>query len=282
MKPNRDQAALAKSSFDFNFRLLHVCQEYPYETPPQPECYERDVIYFVANGKIAFETNGLERVLSDGDVFAAFSNISFRKKGLNPEAEFLCLAFEGPDADEILRRCGFGLDMPVRHLGEKESAEARILIEDAFHQLQGSHFRDLTCAYRDVFSLFALLENDNMEPLNSFQGWTTQCLDQACAYIQANYQKPITIGDVAKSLSISHSYLSKLFKARYGKSVKSYLYDCRIDKAKTLLAETNVPITEIAKLVGYEEEIVFSRAFKNKALYSPRAYRQVMKNGKED
>ncbi len=69
------------------------------------------------------------------------------------------------------------------------------------------------------------------------------------------------------------SYLSRLFKKRYGVSVQDFLVDVRLSKAAEFLRKgNNVSIS--AKLVGYEDVFNFSKMFKKKYGMSPKEYKK--------
>ena len=53
-----------------------------------------------------------------------------------------------------------------------------------------------------------------------------------------------------------------------------YLTGLRIDKAKDFLADENLPVSEIAYLVGYSDPLYFSRIFKKTEQVSPQQYRK--------
>ena len=80
--------------------------------------------------------------------------------------------------------------------------------------------------------------------------------------IKYEYMKELTVGGLAKSFGFERSYLYRLFKSRYGKSVKEYLTEVRMLHAKSLL-ESGHSVSVTAALVGYGDEFNFSKAYKN-------------------
>ena len=91
---------------------------------------------------------------------------------------------------------------------------------------------------------------------------------------EINYSQDITLTDLAKKYNISQSYLSHIFKAITGKSIKSYLLICRINAAKKYLATTNKRIGEVVEICGFSDCSNFSRAFKRATGFSPIDFRQ--------
>ncbi len=96
---------------------------------------------------------------------------------------------------------------------------------------------------------------------------------QAKEYIDSNYQKSISLEEVAEEIGISSYYLSKLFKDRFQVTFMEYLKNTRIQKATELLLDGNKPLKEIAFDVGYKDPNYFSTAFKKEIGMSPREYR---------
>jgi len=103
---------------------------------------------------------------------------------------------------------------------------------------------------------------------------TSLLVKQAAAYIQQNYTQSFSLEELAESIGVSRSYLSRIFKMDTGISPWDYLNRFRIQKAKELLLLTDESITAVAADVGYEDASYFSRVFLELAGCSPRAYRQ--------
>jgi YesN/AraC family two-component response regulator len=97
---------------------------------------------------------------------------------------------------------------------------------------------------------------------------------QAIAYIQQNYARAFSLKELADSIGVSRSYLSRIFKQDAGISLWDYLNRLRIQKAKELLLLSNQSITAIAAEVGYEDVGYFARVFGEVVGCSPRAFKQ--------
>jgi two-component system response regulator YesN len=102
----------------------------------------------------------------------------------------------------------------------------------------------------------------------------------AVEYINEHYSQELTVPEIAEALYVSHMYLSKVFHSIMGKSVISYIVATRIDKAKTLLEETDTPVYEIAESVGFRDSKHFSKTFKSIVGVSPMEYRR-LERGKQ-
>ena len=98
-------------------------------------------------------------------------------------------------------------------------------------------------------------------------------IDVALHYIRANYHTALSIKELTEILGVSQPYLFKIFKGAFGKSPKQFLSDYRISQAKTLLAETDLTVAQVAASVGYHDGLSFSQYFRLKESLSPSAYR---------
>ncbi len=87
--------------------------------------------------------------------------------------------------------------------------------------------------------------------------------NQIIDYINDNYHDcNISLASIADKFNMNESYLSYIFKQQSGIKLSSYIENLRIDKAKTLLGSTDLPINEIALKTGYLSTNTFCRAFR--------------------
>ena len=83
-----------------------------------------------------------------------------------------------------------------------------------------------------------------------------------------------TVEELARACNLSRSAFAARFVARVGKPPATYLVHVRLDAATDLLRDTSLPVTLIAKKVGYTSEAAFSRAFKNRYGTPPARWRR--------
>ena len=98
-------------------------------------------------------------------------------------------------------------------------------------------------------------------------------------FIENNYNKDdISSACLAKELYISVDHFCHLFRRHYGTSFLAYLCQYRINKSITLYKGSNIPISDIARAVGFSDYSYFSRAFKKQVGISPARYFGKWKN----
>lgn len=85
---------------------------------------------------------------------------------------------------------------------------------------------------------------------------------RAIEYICNNYERPVSLNEIAEYAGLSGGYLSNLFKKEMNKNLIEYLNEFRIDKAKEMLLKTNLKAYEIAEKVGFSDNGYFSRTFR--------------------
>ena len=96
---------------------------------------------------------------------------------------------------------------------------------------------------------------------------------KAMAYVQQNYQEPLSRHDLALHVGLSDDYLTYCFRQEQGMTPIAYLNRYRVTQAKRMLKETGKTITEIALDVGFTDSGYFSRVFRKEVGLSPDAYR---------
>jgi AraC-like DNA-binding protein len=102
---------------------------------------------------------------------------------------------------------------------------------------------------------------------------TSLLVKQTLANIHQNYARALSLDELAATVGVSRSYLSRIFKLETGISLWDYLNRFRIQKAKALLLNTDASVTAVAAEVGYQDAGYFGRIFHRVAHCSPRAYR---------
>lgn len=95
----------------------------------------------------------------------------------------------------------------------------------------------------------------------------------ARAYMEQYYKNDLTLQELSKLCGYSPSHFSRCFKEHYGVNFVQYLTQIRIEKAKTLLAETELTIAEITEKIGFQSASYFSNTFKKITGLAPNQFR---------
>ncbi len=94
-------------------------------------------------------------------------------------------------------------------------------------------------------------------------------------YLRNHFAEQISVTEIARALHVQPPYAAKVFKKITGNTPNRYLIELRITHAQKLLTEyRDMEIKEISSIVGYEDQLYFSRIFKKICGVSPQEYRQ--------
>lgn len=93
-------------------------------------------------------------------------------------------------------------------------------------------------------------------------------------YIHTQYSKKLTLKELCGQFHTNRTTLQERFLRLTGKSIMVYLQELRLQISSTMLRDTTIPISEIAKRTGYSDLNHFSRSFRLKMGLSPSDYRQ--------
>ncbi|GAA6619580.1 helix-turn-helix domain-containing protein [Scytonema sp. NUACC26] len=99
-------------------------------------------------------------------------------------------------------------------------------------------------------------------------------LKEVFRFIEANYNQPITLSDVAETVGYSPAYLTNLVRRQTGQTVQGWIIERRMAAARSLLLETNQRVEEIAAQVGYYHTVHFFRQFRQYHGTTPQAWRR--------
>lgn len=93
------------------------------------------------------------------------------------------------------------------------------------------------------------------------------------AYIRQNYMRKVSLNDISAAVNFSVSYISRVFKEEMGQSITHFINKVRVDNAKVLLLNKEIPLIEVAYLCGFEDQAYFNKVFKKNTGVSPGKYR---------
>ena len=128
-------------------------------------------------------------------------------------------------------------------------------------------------AYTEIL-LLLLMRNSELSVTAAAPLVSYQC-DTVRRYIDANYKDPMKLEDLSRIVHMNKYYLAHAFKAEYGVSPISYLISRRIAESRYLLRETNMSLSEIARVLGFSSASYFSQSFRRAEEMSPIEYRKL-------
>ena len=93
------------------------------------------------------------------------------------------------------------------------------------------------------------------------------------SYIQQNFTGKILLKEFGEQFHLSEKYISRYFKEHFHITISQYVTYLRLEHAKQLLQDTDIPVTEVAMQSGYQNVSYFIRSFKKTYGRSPLKYR---------
>ena len=109
-------------------------------------------------------------------------------------------------------------------------------------------------------------------------GMAPRKLRRAIEFINENLdnEQTVALGAVAEAVQMSYFHFSRAFKQSTGVSPNAYMTEQRIDRAKKLLTETDLPIADIALRTGFASQSHFTTTFRKLVWTTPKAFRKML------
>ncbi|VEP14014.1 putative Transcriptional regulator, AraC family [Hyella patelloides LEGE 07179] len=104
-------------------------------------------------------------------------------------------------------------------------------------------------------------------------GLSKRKLNIVVNYIHDHLKVNISLVELSELIQLSPHHFRKLFQKSMGISPHKYLLQCRIEKAKQLLADEQLTIAEVGQMVGFFDQSHFTNTFRRYTNYTPRQYR---------
>ena len=106
-------------------------------------------------------------------------------------------------------------------------------------------------------------------------GLPTYKLRRVVEFVEAQLDRPITLGRLATSVNLSPFHFHRQFKRSVGVTPKQFIHRLRIDRAKSLLSKSDLPLAQVAMKVGFADQSHFTAAFRRATSMTPGRYRNV-------
>ena len=105
------------------------------------------------------------------------------------------------------------------------------------------------------------------------QGLPRDKLDNVLVYIDASLGESLKVRHLAERVGLSQFHFARMFRRSVGQPPHEYLTQLRMERAKGLLRDTELPLARVATLVGYQTQAHFTGVFHREVGTTPRSYR---------
>lgn len=227
------------------------------------------------NGEIIHLTQGEGIVINSKQMHFGFSNTE-------SECEFICLllhpmllcnnaAYEKEFVAPIINdSCLTYIFLSKGEQWHKRIYETVLYIKES--EKEKTAPLKVQAAFLYIWSL--IYENTNFEVRRKSDSMNLNIVKNMVGFINENYREQISLKDVAMSGGVGESKCCKLFRRYLSITPNAYIQQCRLDRSLKLLSETDMSITEIASLVGFNGSSYYAESFKKKYKLSPHEYRK--------
>jgi len=235
--------------------------------------FQKSVLHIVTQGEGTFSYAGETYHLTAGDIFLLERGmeVEYKPSFSNPWT-YYWVGMNGKQILNYLSRCSI-VDSHVI-LGQDTTDIKNIiqLICKLSQSIESNNSNDILIM-QYLYQLVYTLQEKFPKIFSVQVDIVNEDIQHAVDFINTNYQKHITVEDVAKSVNITRSHLYKLFKKNLGCSPKEYLTYIRMYHASQLLIHTSTLISDISRQVGYKDPLLFSKNFTKHFEISASEYR---------
>ena len=226
-------------------------------------------VLYIAEGDCLCLYEEEERLMKKGDFVIYPPNVKQRYSFMEGTAvTTMWIHFTGTGVESIFNELGLA--------GGIYSAVLPTETEHCFRKMINAHSINMpkyrVSAKGYLFNLLSSLAPQNADRgLAAYSGAVAKMIE----YINFNWQKNVTVAELAKKANLSESRAAHLFRDAVGESIHRYVNSIKISNSKVLLLNTDMSIAEISAMAGYNDPLYFSRAFKASVGISPKEFRNI-------
>ncbi len=223
-------------------------------------------IIIVTKGTVYIEQNGLEYVLTSGDVFRLDAGVPHGGTRLSTdEVAFYWVHLIGAEPNEL----------PPIYFRPESTVQAEIIFRQLLRYANTEGYPRESADYL----LRVLIMELTSENLRSGAGSHSLC-SAVEEWVNTNCVLPIKVSDVASQFNYNEDYLNRVFRQFHPEGLKAYIDSMRIQKIKNDLISEGMSLQEIAKRYSFSDYKYFLKYFKYHEGISPTKYRQIYYNVK--
>lgn len=221
------------------------------------------------SGKLAMTVDGTDYILEPGMLLHVPKGVNLIKRSMERkpvQVAFVC--YRILSEDRVPSNEHFKLQIE-----NKERLKANIV------ELKKYNEQPVATATLKCQLLFLTLLDTIIDGVRQYdEKEHNHSIEEILQFIHEHYQEHLSVTHIADLFQIERRHLAYLFKRYTGMSPLNYLTEYRIRRSKELLRQADYSIAKVAELVGFEDNLYFSRIFKKRTGYSPSAYREEVMN----
>lgn len=226
-------------------------------------------LIYITEGVLYFNSCGKEVNLKPFDVVVLPPNMPYLQElKASEELNYLWTHFTGSNVQNVLLQLGIKEFPYVNKVCQNNHIQTRFQrLFNCFIKNDEFMERDLSASLEKLLIEFARSIKMSEKPKVD--------LSKSISYINNNYNTAIKIPDLAKMDGLSMTQYNLHFKKQMGMPPTKYIITLRINLAKELIETSNLSLTEISSMCGYEDYNFFAKVFKQHTGASPKNYRKL-------
>lgn len=230
------------------------------------------LIHFILNGQGIYQIEGRKYHLHKNQGFLIPANhlTTYQADEQDPWT-YIWIGIGGRKSLQYLQE--IGLDHHHLVFESSRGAELEEIVKNML-QYKTNSVTDAFALQGLLYSFLSILSDSISTVAQDLPAVENEHVKKAITYIQQHYSEPLSVTELSDFISLNRSYLSTLFKKNMNCSIQEYVLDFRITRAAELLTLTDLSINQIAESCGYQNPLVFSKAFKKVKKKTPTAYRK--------
>ena len=246
------------------------CQNCPPSYSFGPIIRTNYVMHYIIKGKGKLYLEDQEFSVGPNQAFFTPPNmVAYYQADKEDPWDYIWIHFNGKKAMEILHAAGITTKYPLYI-----PAEYNDDVKDCLSYILHNREYEYKCIGY-LYHLFQLIiNNSSKKPQEAELNSELRYIRDVISYISRKFDEPIKVQDIADYCGLDRSYLCKIFKKATNYSPQEYLIFFRMNKAKHLLKDPDIPIQNVAYSVGYPDPYAFSKIFKKEIGISPSSYRK--------
>ena len=230
--------------------------------------------YIVSGSGHFYDTQG-QRVhrLTAGQGFLISPNMicSYEADEKDPWT-YIWVEFDGLKTEHFLRQDGLSRQQPI--FSQKSPAALSPVYKELMAILKNYQSKSAEIIGHLYLFISALIDESLNHRTSKHDEIKEFYIREALNFIERNFEKPISVDDLAQQCNLNRHYFSRLFKEQVNISPQQFIIQYRLSEACELLKNTNKTLQEIAESVGYSNQFNFSTAFKRHFQQSPTKWRR--------
>ncbi len=228
-------------------------------------------IHYIHSGSGIFRAEDKTYHLEQGQGFLITPGmLAYYRADIERPWSYSWVAFNGVQVEYHLKRSRLSAEEPIFYSDQEER------IQDCFLEMFNADKEGTNKELRMLGALYTFLSVvlDSETPFADTEDLRQHRVRRVLDYIEMNYAQSVSVQSIADELNLDRKYMSRLFKAAVGITPIQYIVRYRMQKARDLLENPRLAVSEVSTSVGYVDPLLFSRMFHNVVGVSPSQYRK--------